>query len=180
MDEIEYDTSTVDVFKDVATASFKLNYYHTEGYSSGNRYWYEVIVIDSMIMLNFKSPLNDDWDYVYYQKQLLISDSVLSNVKRLIKSLGITQKRKGVPLPQGTGYGANRLYIETADLQVAGGDVYIAIGGPDTQTQEQFLAGIDKERQQSTSIGGDYRRLFFELEQLFPMLPSLLKDMEKN
>lgn len=57
---VEIDTSHIQVFDSTVKAKFKLNYYHTEGYSLKDRYSYEVIILDSLIILNFKCPKNDD------------------------------------------------------------------------------------------------------------------------
>lgn len=176
-DSTIYDTVDYDVFKNTDGISFKLNYYLTEGYSTGDRYNYEIIILDSFMILNFNSPDNDDWNYVSYQKQLYIDDSTLSTVKSKIKSLNIGQKKTGFPRPQGSGYGADKLFIESENISVAGGTAFMCVGGEmsDTEWEQQIL----KEKEASTSISGDYETFFTYLKSLFPMLPTLLNDMNK-
>jgi hypothetical protein len=170
----DYDTARKNVFNGADNYSFKLDYYHTEGYSSRDRYWYEVMVLDSLVILNFQSPKNESWNYISYQKRMVISDSTLSAFKSSIKTFGIKQVKKGIPKPDGTGYGADNLFIESPDVHIAGGTVFMAIGN-DTDGNA-YKARIGKEKQQSSSIAGDYENFFRQLERIFMNLPILLKD----
>lgn len=174
--EYTYDTTKVNVFEGVEKASFKLDYYHSEGYSSGARYWYEIIIVDSLLILNFKSPDIDDWNYVSYQKQVELSDSALSSIKSLIKSLKIGQKRKGIPRPLGSGYGSEILHIEWEELSISGGATYMCVGGDDGK--EDYHSRIKEEKKQSSSISGDYEALFLKLTGLFDSLQFLLNDKD--
>lgn len=176
--EYTYDTAKVNVFEGVEKASFKLDYYHSEGYSSGSRYWYDIIIVDSLMILNFKSPDIDDWNYVSYQKQVELSDSALSSIKSLVKSLKIGQKRKGIPRPLGSGYGSEILHIEWGELSISGGATYMCIGGDDGI--EDYHSRIKEEKKQSSSISGDYETLFLQLTGLFDSLPFLLNDKDNH
>ena len=178
-DSVRLDTSTINVFKGAETARVKIDYYHSSGYSLKDRYWYEVVIIDSLVILNFQSPDNDDWNYINYQKQVVVDDSIINNLLSTIKSAGIKQKKKGVPLPPASGYTANRLYIQTKDLQLAGGTVYIGIGSSE-DSEEVFEKRIKLEQQLSTTIAGNYELVFTEIVKLFPQLDFLLKDMVKE
>lgn len=177
-DEYEYDTTNVNVFEGADSCSFKLDYYHTEGISTGDRYWYEIIILDSLVILNFKSPDSDTWNYISYQKRMVISDSVLSKLKRSIKTHGIKQKIKGIPKWQGSGYGADRLFIETKDVHIAGGTVFMVIG--DDSDINAYNRRIKLEKQQSSSISGDFQKFFKDVERLFTGLPVLLKECERE
>ena len=170
-ESVEIDTSTVNVFEQAPNSKFKLDYYHTDGYSTYNRYWYEILIIDSLLILNFHSPANDDWNYINYQKQLV-------EIKQAIETLGIQQKVKGIPLPPGTGYGADRLYIESPEMQITGGTVYITIGAE--TSVEQFNRRIALEKEISTTLGGDFQKLFNKLEELFTDLPMLIESKNRE
>jgi hypothetical protein len=180
IDEYEYvyDTNFANPFEGADSFNFKLDYYNTEGISTGDRYWYEVIVLDTLLILNFKSPASDSWNYISYQKRMIISDSALHAIKRSSKTFGIKQKRKGIPHWQGSGYGANRLFIESKDVHIAGGMVFMAIGN-DTSLAS-YRKRIMTEKKQSSSISGNYEKFFKQLEGFFVTLPQLLKDSSKE
>lgn len=175
--DVKYDTKDYNVFDETDSVSFKLNYFHTEGYSSYDRYSYEVIILDTLLILNFNAPDNDDWNYVSYQKHVFLHDSTLNRIKTKIKTFKIGQKKKGIPIPQGSGYGADKLFIESKDVSVAGGVVYMNIG-PDF-SRKNFLKRVKKEKDYSSSISGDYEAFFHEIESLFIDLPLLMMSMEK-
>lgn len=175
---VEIDTSQVDVFGQLPAGKFKLDYYHTDGYSSGNRYWYEIIIVDTLLIFNFKSPSNDDWDYINYQKQSIIDSDSLKNILRKIQNSNIQQKVKGIPIPQGSGYGGDRLYIESAEVKLAGGTVYMNVGLD--MPEELWQKKIQIEKETSSTISGDFQGLFNYLESLFVDLPILLNSKNKK
>lgn len=175
---VEIDTATVNVFDQVPNAKFKLDFYHTDGYSTGNRYWYEIIIIDSLMILNFKSPDNDDWNYINYQKQVVLEEEVLAKIKLGISESKLNQIRKGIPKPPGTGYGADRLYVESDSLNLAGGTVYMCVGAD--MSDEDYQKRISKEKYISSTISGDYQAVFDMLEELFTDLPMLMKSKNKE
>lgn len=177
-DSVEIDTTTMNVFEQAPNAKLKLDYYHTDGYSSGNRYWYEIIIIDSLMILNFQSPDNDDWNYINYQKQVVLEDETLTRIKIGISESKLKQKKKGIPKPPGTGYGADRLYIENGNLNIAGGTVYMCVGAD--MSEEQYQKRISMEKKISSTISGDYQKIFNLLEGLFTDLPTLMKSKNKE
>ncbi len=177
-ESVEIDTSTVNVFEQAPNAKFKLDYYHTDGYSTNNRYWYEILIIDSLLILNFHSPANDDWNYINYQKQIVLEEDIVVEIKQAIETLGIQQKVKGIPLPPGTGYGADRLYIESPEMKIAGGTVYITIGAE--TSVEQYNQRIALEKEISTTLGGDFQKLFNKLEEVFTDLPMLIESKNRE
>lgn len=177
-DSVRLDTTTINVFKGAEKARVKIDYYHSSGYSHKDRYWYEVVIIDSLVILNFQSPNNDDWNYINYQKQVVVDEGTINKLLSTIKSAGIKQKKKGIPLPPASGYTADRLYIQTKDLQLAGGTVYIGIGSEDSD--ELFGKRIKLEQQLSSTIAGNFELVFTEILKLFPQLDFLLTDMAKE
>jgi hypothetical protein len=166
------------VFEGFENAKFKLDYFHNEGYSTGNRYWYEVIIIDSMLVLNFECPQNDDWNHVYYQKLIILDEKKLKSIKKEVNLANLHQKTEGFPYWSdwsGSGYGKNRLYIETNELSLAGGMIYNNIFGDHEVTE----VSISDDMRASTTISGDYESLFEELEKLFDSLPFLMKEKDR-
>ena len=178
IEPVEIDTTVINVFELTSNANFKLDYYHTDGYSTGDRYWYEVIIIDSLIIFNFKSPDNDDWDYINYQKHIIIDADSLNSILSFIYDSKINQKLKGMPKPSGSGYGADRLYIQSERLNLAGGVVYMNVGldMPDDLWQKK----ITLEKETSSTISGDFQKVFNYLEKLFTDLPILLVSKNKK
>jgi hypothetical protein len=169
---------TNSVFEGYEYANFKLNYFQTEGYSTRDRYWYEIIIVDSLLILNFNSPQNDDWNYISYQKQIILYEE-LENIKQVVDDAKTHQKTEGIPHWSdwsGSGYGENRLYIESEKFNIAGGMIYNCMG----YGAEDSRSTIQKEKEESTTIGGDYELLFTELEKLFESLPFLMEDKDRK
>jgi hypothetical protein len=79
---------TPTVFEGYDYANFKLKYLVTEGYSLSDRYSYEIIIIDSLMILNFRCPKNDDWDFIQFQKQMILEDEQLERIKWVVKKQG--------------------------------------------------------------------------------------------
>lgn len=177
-DNVELDTTRRNVFNGAENASVKIDYYHTDGYSHKDRYWYEVVIIDSLMILNFQSPNNDDWDFIKYQKQIVLEDSIVDRLVLTMKSAGIKQKKKGIPLPPASGYTGDRLFVEITNLKLAGGTVYINLSGD--ETEEQYQTRIKMEMDLSSTIDGNYELVFKEIESLFSELPFLLENMVKK
>lgn len=168
------------VFGQFENAKFKLDYYHNEGYSTGNRYWYEIIVIDSLLVLYFDSPQNDDWNNVHYHKSLILMQNEVKMIQNEVKLADLGQKSEGFPEWRdwsGSGYGENRLIIESDSLNIAGGMIYNNIFSDD---EDDFEASIVQDMNASSSISGDYLSLFEELEKLFDSLPFLLEDKNQT
>ena len=177
-DTVEYQKVEFDVFEEAPSAKFKLNYYHTDGYSNKGRYWYEVIIIDSLLILNFKSPDCDDWNYINYQKRMVMEDEVVEKLKRKLVEANLQQKREGIPVPPGSGYGADRLFVDYQDISLAGGTVYMCIG--ESASKEAYENRIKREKEISSSISGAYQSIMDLLETLFDDLAVLLKSKNKH
>lgn len=175
---VEIDTTLTNVFEQMPSGKFKLDYYHTDGYSIGNRYWHEVIIIDSLLIFNFKSPNNEDWDYINYQKTTIIDQDSLNNILNFIIKSNIHQKVKGMPIPKGSGYGEDRLYIESRDLKIAGGTIYMNVGLD--MPKELWQQKIKIEKETSSTISGDFQKVFDYLDKLFKDLPMLLESKNKK
>ena len=163
-----------------SNAKFKLDYYHTDGNSTQDRYWYKVMIRESLVTLNFRSPDNEDWNFVSYQKQKVLDEDELSKIKKVITESNLKEKTKGMPklLGVGTGYGADRLCIAHESLNIAGGTVYMCIGNDNSH--EDYEIRIKKEKENSTTISGDYQKVFDLLEALFEDLPDLLRSKNKK
>ena len=182
---IETDTvKEISIFEGFEDANFKLNYFHTTGYSSGNRYYYEVILVDSLIILNFKSPQNDDWDYISYQKRFVVENDQLEKIKEVVNKANLYQKNEGIPNWGdfdwcGSAYGAKKLWVESENINIAGGMVYLTIG-EGNENSKKYKKRTGDEMKKSTTIGGDYETLFIELEKLFKSLSVLMEDKNNH
>ncbi len=175
---VEIDTSEFSVFEQTSDFHFKLDYYHTDGYSTGDRYWYEVIILDTLLIFNFNSPGNDDWDYINYQKQVIIERDSLEKIIAFINDSKINQKTKGIPIPVGTGYGSDKLFIESDDVNIAGGTVYLNVGLD--MPEDYWKKKITIEKETSSTISGDFQIVFDYLEKLFEDLPMLMESKDKE
>jgi hypothetical protein len=176
-DNSDLGSTDYDNFKQTAKAKFKVNYFNTEGYSHGDRHWHEIIIIDSLLILNFRSPYNDDWSYINYQKQEILDKETLADIKAGIINAGLEQKKEGFPEHGGSGYGADRLYIEYEELDIAGGTTYACVGKE--ETDEAWMARINAEIESSSTLSGDYLAVFEMLEELFTDLPNLMRSKDR-
>lgn len=177
--DFEIDTTTINAFEGTENIKTKIDYYFTNGYSHGDRYWYEIIILDSLVILNFNSPDNDDWDFINYQKQYILDDSIINNISLLLKTSGLKQKKKGIPRATFSAYASENLFIETDEIHIAGGTVFSTYGGEEI-SDEELEQEILREKKESSTLQGDYEIFIRELEKLFPELTFLMQDMEKK
>lgn len=177
--KIDSTDQSINVFEGYENVKFKLDYYHSEGYSLGDRFWYEIIIIDSMLVLYFDCPSNDDWHYVHYHKSLILTDNDLESIGNKVNSAELYQKSEGFPHWSdwsGSGYGENRLFIESDELNIAGGMIYNCI----SYEGDDFETSMIRDVNESSTIGGEYLFVFKELEKLFDSLPYLLEDKNRH
>ena len=167
------------IFEGYESATFKLKYLVTEGYSISDRYEYEIIIVDSLLILNFHCPKNDDWNFIEYQKHMILHDEQLERIKWVLKKARLSQKSEGFPHWSdwaGSGYGAYRLHIESENVNVAGGMIYNCMGSGEEDLEKMNK----KQRKESTTIGGNYEFLFTEIKKLFDSLPFLMEDKNRK
>ena len=172
--DVVYEPLMKDYFKDYKKAKFIVDYYFTDGSSTGNRYSYEIIVADNLLMLNFNSPKTDDYKYVAYNKQNFLDNSDITNLKRIIKKSQLKQTKKGVPRATFTAYTKEVLVVRFNGISVAGGFAYGNIASyPDSERTTQIKKEIADDRKQSSSIGGNYNLLISVLKKYFVDLDKL-------
>ncbi|MGV6861528.1 MAG: hypothetical protein ACWA41_07135 [Putridiphycobacter sp.] len=160
-----------EIFDGFEDANFKLDFFCSEGYSTIDRYSYEIIIADSLLITKFNCVLNDSWNGVYFEKDYILDDEELEKIKNKVYTFHLFQKNEGIPERRdydiGTAYGTINLFIYSDSITIEGGTVYGWTG------EDKIMK---KERKKSSSIGGDYEGLFIYLESLFPNLPILFKE----
>lgn len=175
---VEVDTATSKAFEDEMNCNFKLDYLHTEGYSSANRFWYKVKIRDSLITYSFESPFNDLWNAISFEKTEILSESELNRIKGGVLKTNLEQKTPGFPIPKGSGYGADKLWLESETLSLFGGTTFMCVGPLMTAEQSQNLLLLEKTT--SSTLSGDYQDFFDQIEAQFKELNMLLKNKDKQ
>ena len=173
----QIDTSSSPISGQVIRTTFKLNYSHTDGYSNSNRYWFTINITGSLMTLTFKSPENEDWNYINYQKKIVLKDQDLANIKRTVIDAKLSQKNEGFPTPLGSGYGADRLTIESDSTNITGGTDYMSVGND--QSEEDSFKRITLEKKRSATISGDYQSVYELLKGYFTDLLMLIESKDK-
>jgi hypothetical protein len=173
----QYEPVTEDYFKGYKNAKLKLDYYFTDGSSTGNRYVFELVLVDNLLMLSFDSPQTDDYAYISYQKKILLSDSQLTAIKVALAKANLKQRVKGIPKPDGTAHTKEVLIVKYRNLALAGGMAYANRACfPDSESEATVQQQIRQDRRRSSSINGNYDILIRTLLTHFTDLTSLKRE----
>ncbi|HEX4373145.1 MAG TPA: hypothetical protein VHZ50_07585 [Puia sp.] len=172
-----YDSVTEDYFADYKNAKLTIDYYFTDGWSTIDRYSYEIIVIDSLFMIAFSSPESDSYKYISYQKKFLLSDLQLDTIKLALKNSKVKQIKNGIPRPDGSAHTKEVLIVKYKKINIAGGMAYANIASfPDSEPEKEIQKSIIEDRKLSSSIGGNYDLLIKTLRKYFVDLVKLKKQ----
>jgi hypothetical protein len=164
-----YENPSDSLFPGYESASQIIDYYKTEGVSTEDRYRFEVIVIDSLVSLTFRSPESENFHYVDYQKERLLSNDERSQLGQALASAKLTQTKSGIPSAKFSGYGQEVLIIRSSAFNITGGVAWSAISDNADSTEA--------DRNMTTSIGGNYDPFFSYLRShLFPDLNALMNE----
>lgn len=165
---IVYEPISKDIFKEYKNAKLVVDYFFTDGFSNQDRYSYEIIIMDSLLMINFSSPETDSYNYISYDKKSLLDDSKLDNIKQVIKSIQFKQIKNGIPRATFSAYTKEVLIVRYKNLSIAGGLVYANIASySDNEPANQVNKEIADDRKQSSSISGNYDLLISALKKYF-------------
>jgi hypothetical protein len=167
--DYEYENPSDSLFPGYESAGKIIDYYKTEGVSTEDRYRFEVIVIDSLVSLTFRSPESENFHYVDYQKERLLSNDERAQLSQALASAKLTQTKSGIPNAKFTGYGQEVLIIRSSAFNITGGVAWIAIS--------DNADSMDADRKMTTSIGGNYDTFFSYLRRVyFPDLDALMRE----
>lgn len=166
--EYIYDIDTEEYFKGNRDAKLIVDYYYSEGISTGNRFSYEIMVIDSLIIVDFSSPETDTYRLLRYRKEWLLTHEQQDAIKSVLAKAGLKQKIQGIPRPEGTAHVKQILIARSGKTNVKGYAHEDDVDWKIAQAQEV---------KESSSIGGDYLAVIDALRQLSVDLLGLLKDV---
>ena len=178
-EEITYREAPKNVFEGYEKAAFKFNYFLSNGYSHEARYWYEIVIADELTVINFRSPRVDDWNFISYQKQIWTPEHLIDSIKTRVVKHQLTQGKAGLPNPDGSGYTAENLFIESASINLAGGSTYMNVGAYN-RAQDEGIAmeeWISREKKRTSSISGDVEGFVNWLLPHFPEIEARLKEL---
>ncbi|AEW02210.1 hypothetical protein A4D02_34605 [Niastella koreensis] len=172
---IIYKPLTENNYKAFPNAKLIIDYYYTNGISYGDRYSYEIILIDSLFMVAFDSPQTDGYNYISYQKKQLLTDEQANSIRAVLVSAGLKQIKKGIPEPDASAHEKEVVIVKYKNLQIAGGrfnHVIFSESSSDAQNNKM----IALERKLTSSVGGNYELVFKTLKKYFSDLPKLLEQ----
>jgi hypothetical protein len=176
----EYQKLDVDLKKDFNNANFILDYYFTDGSSLGDRYFYEIIVTDSIITLTFDSPDFGDYNLVKYVKQIHLQPEEVDTLKQVTLKAKLKQTHDGIAHWDGTMYTREVLIVKLDDMYIAGGQTYGSLGTySEEESDETIQHEIEKDKEDSSSIGGDYKSIIALLKTYFTNLEAIHKSAYK-
>jgi hypothetical protein len=176
---IKYETVTENNYKAFPNAKLIVDYYYTNGISYGDRFSYEIILVDSLLMFAFSSPETDSYNYISYQKKQLLAPEQVSKVKSILVSAGLKQTKKGIPQPDASAHEKDVLIIKYKNINIAGGR-FNHVVFPDSATDTQNNKEIYLERKLTSSIGGNYELVIQALKKYFSDLPKLLEQVQRT
>jgi hypothetical protein len=165
--DYEYENPTDSLFPGYNSARLIIDYYKTEGATIEDRYRYEIIMIDSLLSLTFRSPESGNFSYIDYQKERLLTNSEQSEIKQALAAAKLTQTKRGIPAAKFTGYAQEVLIIRSNTFNIAGGLAWSAIGDDNNAKTDRAL---------TSSIGGNYDTFFAMLCRYFPDLNGLMEE----
>lgn len=176
--DIHYEPVTEDYFSDYKYAKLIVNYYCSDGWSANDRYSYEVVLIDSLLMVGFDSPETEGMNYISFQKKTIIPEALVDTIKNTLGRAGLIQVKSGIPIPVAAAHTKEVLIVKYAGINIAGGLFYYNMLQQDMPA-DKINAMIAKERKLTSSIGGDYDSVILAMRNLFPDLNALMSEALK-
>ena len=176
--DIHYEPITEDYFADYKNAKLIVNYYCSDGTSITNRYSYEVVVIDSTLMLGFDSPETEALGYISYEKKQMLTHAQFQTLKDILVKAELVQKKIGIPRPDVSAHTKEVLIVRYGDINIAGGMFHYNMLQED-QPKSRIEADVARQRRLTSSIGGDYDSIIHLLEAYFTDLLGLMNQALK-
>ena len=177
----QFEKLNVDLKKDYNNAEFILDYYFTDGISLGDRYFYEIIVTDSIMTLTFDSPDFGDYDYMKYVKRIHLEPEEVDTLKLVVKKAKLKQTHQGIAHWDGSMYTRELLIVKLDNIYIAGGQTYGPIGTyADDEPDDKVKKEIEKDKRDSSSISGDYDSIVNLLKKYFTNVGELYKAAYKD
>jgi hypothetical protein len=111
----------------------------------------------------------------------LLGTGQINSIKAVIASAEIKQLKKGVPRPDASAHTKEVLVIKYKDkhIDITGGMFHHVIFEDDISKVKRNRE-IALERKLTSSIGGDYDKVFTELKKYFIDLNDLIKQVKKT
>ncbi|HXB11792.1 MAG TPA: hypothetical protein VNZ45_07395 [Bacteroidia bacterium] len=176
--DIHYEPITEDYFADYKNAKLIVNYFCSDGISVTNRYSYEIVVIDSTLMMGFDSPETEALGYISYEKRQMLTHSQFQALKAILLNSDLTQKKIGIPRPDVSAHTKEVLIVRYGDINIAGGMFHYNMLQED-QPKSRIEANVARQRRLTSSIGGDYDAVIHALEGYFTDLTGLMNQALK-
>jgi hypothetical protein len=173
--DIHYEPITQDYFSDYKNAKLIINYYCADGWSVTNRYSYEVVIIDSMLMLGFDSPETESMRYISYEKKMMLSGTQVRELEDMLDNANLTQEKTGIPRPDMAANTKEVLIVRYKNLNIAGGMFHYNVIQEDRMLAS-INAQVQHQRKITSSIGGNYDLVIQTAKSYFKDLNELLTE----
>lgn len=177
----QYYDLDVDLQRDYNGANFIVDFCYTEGFSLGDRYFYEIVITDTVMTLIFEAPESGSFHYLKYVKRILLDSEVLDTLKMILGKANLKQKHQGIADWQGSMYTRQILVVNYESIHIAGGQTFMPSGAysedePEAVAEEKIL----KDKVESSSISGDYDSIINYLKKYFTNIGDLYNQTKKD
>jgi hypothetical protein len=178
---VKYEIDKGNNYPGYENANFILDYFFTDGISNGDRYLFEIVIIDSNLMVAFRSPETETYNKISYEKKTYLRPGQLDSIKAMVVSAKLKQLKAGVPDPVASAHTQEVLVLKWRDQnQYITGGMFNLVLFENGLDLKEIHSEIEKERKATSSIGGDYDFIFKMMRKYFDDLEKLLKEVKKN
>ena len=157
------------VFTQFGTASLGVYYFHSTGISLGDRYSYQIVVIDRTLRLEFDSPGTPSFKRVMFRGGRDLAPTEVRDLAQVIRTARLIQRRHAIPRPRFSGHAPEVLIVRTPELEIAGGMFSSTVGLSSRDRTE-----TPRERAVSSTIGGDFESVINAVRSLAAELKDLV------
>jgi len=174
-----YESMGADPFKNVPEGRLILDYYCTSGFSSTNRYWYEIVVIGNKLTLSFHAFEAENFRKTDYLREYTLPGAIADQLTRVLKKAGLKQLVNGMPVPETAAATKEVLIARHKGIRIGGGR-YNRTTFPAGSRQADIDKIIAAEHAANSSIGGDFDGVVNAMKKQFTALDSLIRVSRKK
>lgn len=174
----KYERITTDPFKNVPASKLILDYYCTSGFSTADRYWLEVVVIEDKLTVSFHSFEGAHFRKADYQRTYQLPAATVNSLKETLKAAGLKQQLEGIPVPETQAATKEVLIARHKNFRIGGGRYNHTLFRPG-MSQADIDKAIAAEHASNTSISGNFDGMVAALKKQFTALDSLLLRARK-
>ncbi|MFH0892817.1 MAG: hypothetical protein V2A54_00130 [Bacteroidota bacterium] len=172
---ISFSPNDDNLFKGYENAKVIVDYCINYGFSTIDRYQYEVIIVDSMLFLSFDSEETDNFHKIKFSDKRELKLGEVKRISSILNKYPIEQIKLYTPNYTGSCSCQEVFIVKYKGKYVQGGFCY----SPCYESEEQFKIDSVLLVEKSATIKGNTTALRSEILKFFPNLNLLLKKAKK-